>query len=299
MKRYVLDKLPDIAMALFTFGVLLVTFFYTRYAGQQLKTMIDQSADLHRQTVTAIAQSKDLHKQTQAAIDSANAAKAAATVASQSLQDERKNARESATQFSEQLSRLDRNIAAQVRLGQAQSFANRLGKANLAEERLQLAATEKQAIYEQRPWVLVSVEPLRDDRPSATIYRLVGTSAFQNFGKSPAIDVETFTSMTIGPLAMQCANRFFTRQPCSQSEIRSHSVLAPSSSSPPSIYQSVELSANSDGLFKAAMEADLWVTMSGRVRYTDLTGHSYETDYCFARLATGAFEYCLEHNTMK
>jgi len=114
--------------------------------------------------------------------------------------------------------------------------------------------------------------------------QVVVDAHFTNFGKSPAIDLQGSRDLEIGIGAM--------------GKIHSKPLGTGKALLPPT---KEDFFSAVTPPFKTLpdLSKDDTIVVFARMQYRDMVGHRYETNLCMARLQTGAWEYCKNHNEIK
>lgn len=139
---------------------------------------------------------------------------------------------------------------------------------------------------DQQPYVWIEGIPTQETYrvPTTGDTQILVDAHYKNFGKSPAVALQRFSIVTVGPGAIKRIH--FDKLG------RSKSLIPP----------------GDDAFFTAVtppmavvpdLSCDECVVLLTRFHYLDSAGHNYETDFCMARLHTGAWLYCDTNNDIK
>lgn len=153
-----------------------------------------------------------------------------------------------------------------------------------------LRETHEAAIRAERPYVVaVGPTPVFTNKGElrSVMTRIV------NAGHSPAIDVRKWEQIIFNAGQSEAAMEadFFKNLDFGRTSLGPPSVIAPSGDAfgvltpPGTLTRSMEA---------AALSVDGGIVILGRLRYRDISGREYRTNYCFRRLAaaTGSMAFC-------
>jgi hypothetical protein len=139
---------------------------------------------------------------------------------------------------------------------------------------------------DQQPYVWVAGTPTSENyqNPLTKEFQVIVSAHYRNFGKSPAIALQRYSLVEVGPNALSrihSGKLGEARTITQPTEDQNFSSVTPPMKSLPE------------------MDRDDEVVLFTRFQYLDLLGHRYETDFCMAHLQTGAWQYCETHNEIK
>ena len=165
---------------------------------------------------------------------------------------------------------------------------------------------------DQRPYVLV--------RSVSNFALAAGSPAgvdvvLSNYGKSPALRKVSYDIVLLGPSAEDDVEYFFDAEPKTSPPVLTGGEITLVPNSPdcakwplPSAgadfqcvgghVQSRGEAPNKDQV-EWLLSHDFAVVLVGRIFYEDMAGNKYSTEYCFRRLATGAFAACTKRNEVR
>lgn len=139
---------------------------------------------------------------------------------------------------------------------------------------------------DQQPYVWIDGSPTEQTYkvPSTGEIRILVNANCKNFGKSPAIAMQRYSNVEVGPGAI--------------ARIQAGSLAPAKSLIPPA--QSGSFTAATPAMQVVPdLTGDDAVVLYTRMQYLDSLGHRYETDFCMSRLHTGAWRYCPVMNDIK
>jgi hypothetical protein len=272
---------PDI-FALFltafaTFGILFANVAFAYFSYWQLRAISDQS--------------NEIKVQASAAIVAANGAASAADTAAKALQETKNEASSSAADFSEQLSRLDSNIAAQLALARATQDSVLVANKAYRQGQESLAEAEQHFVLEQRPWVgaIFTDQSPGFDAKTGELRLFLDV---QNQGRTPAHDVLLSGRWFIGLDSLKAIDAFFKTLTLKPAAGGQRYIILPGKGEHEEIRTGV-----SDDQREYALTGDYVTFVAMRIWYRDVFNNQYSVDYCSTYLETyGGWTTCPRHN---
>lgn len=139
---------------------------------------------------------------------------------------------------------------------------------------------------DQQPYVWVTGIPTAEhfQSPGSDLSQILVSAHYKNFGKSPAIALQRYSLVEIGPNALQ--------------RVRSGKLTEAKSIIPP-VEEDFFTSVTPPTKTLPEISRDDEIVLFTRFQYLDLLGHRYETDFCMSHLQLGPWHYCETHNEIK
>ncbi|MGB7753210.1 MAG: hypothetical protein WCF88_16765 [Candidatus Acidiferrales bacterium] len=154
------------------------------------------------------------------------------------------------------------------------------------QTRQQMELSKDSFRRDQQPYVWVTGIPTAEhfQSPGSDLSQILVSAHYKNFGKSPAIALQRYSLVEIGPKALQ----------------RVHSGrLTEAKSIIPPVEEEFFTSVTPPTKALPEMSRDDEIVLFTRLQYLDLLGHRYETDFCMSHLQLGPWHYCETHNEIK
>jgi hypothetical protein len=165
-----------------------------------------------------------------------------------------------------------------------QAAADALKTQNQTQSQIELSKDSFRR--DQQPYLWLTGSPTSENyqNPQTKEFQVIVNAHYKNFGKSPAIALQRYSLVEVGPNAL--------------SHIYSGKLHQAKSITPP--VEDLAFSAVTPPMkVLPEMSLDFEVVLFSRFQFLDLLGHRYETDVCMAHLQTGAWSYCETHNEIK
>jgi hypothetical protein len=147
---------------------------------------------------------------------------------------------------------------------------------------------------DQRPYVWVANDAKDEPgifaspitNPKGT-KQIAATMRYTNWGKSPAILIQSYHAMVLGTESVEPKPWNKSRRILPTGKVDFFSGV------------SNELSDQEIASYWNAAEDGKGITIYATWQYSDSSGNKYETDICMTRLNLGSWQYCETHNNIK
>jgi len=152
-------------------------------------------------------------------------------------------------------------------------------------------------IQDQRPYIFLAKVEMQPNTAISIGKQMFWRIEFGNYGRSAAINFSVAGDMFWGDGALATAYKWFDKPYPTPTGNGSIGILTPLSNGGKPEYSTPE-SPNSltSGDVDFIKTHDYGVVLVGKMRYEDISGHVYWTEYCRFTEPTGAIAQCEEHN---
>ena len=175
------------------------------------------------------------------------------------------------------------------------------------EAKRQADIAQEQLSDARRPVILVrSGRPTQDPQKSPetiptreTDGYIVWNIHWLNYGPFPALKAVGTGNVLHGPNAETQIDGYFAELDRSGKPIGVGSIISPDKDKANYWASLPSMEPVTQETFDAVMRFDFFLVAVGRVRYEDIAGNVYETDFCFRRLANANIANCRAHNELR
>ena len=139
---------------------------------------------------------------------------------------------------------------------------------------------------DEQPYLWLTGVPTSEyyQNPLTKEFQVIVNAHYKNFGKSPAIALQRYSLVEVGPEAL--------------GRVHSGKLGEAKSITPP--VEDLNFSGVTPPMKTLPeLSRDNEIVLFTRFQFLDLLNHRYETDVCMARLQSGAWQYCVAHNEIK